>query len=356
MLVFANRLKSNYRLYRETYAGLKFAPVLKSNAYGHGLWETAEILKTEDTPFFVVDSYYEASFLRRRGSRTPLLIIGYSSPEQVFQNGFKDVAHTIISLDGLRRLARSLRKPRLIHLKIDTGMHRQGILPEEILPAIESLKSNSNLVLEGVCSHLADADGPNPELTQKQIRLWNGVVGQFKRNFSHIKYLHLAATAGVKYVHGTQVNVARLGIGLYGYGELHGIQPALEMRTVVTSLKTIRAGESVGYNATFMAEKDLRLATLPVGYYEGVDRRLSNRGAVKIRNHICPIVGRVSMNIITANVDSLPELTVGEEAIIISQEANDPNSVKSWAELCNTVPYEILIHIPQHLRREVVYE
>lgn len=356
VLVFANRLKNNYRRYCEAYDGLKFAPVLKSNAYGHGLWETAEILKTEDTPFFVVDSYYEASFLRIRGNRTPLLIIGYSSPEQVFQNGFKDVAHTVISLDDLHRLARSLRRPRFIHLKIDTGMHRQGILPEEILPAIKLLKSNPNLVLEGVCSHLADADGPRPELTQKQIELWNGVVGQFKKKFSGIKYLHLAATAGVKHVQKAQTNVARLGIGLYGYGDLYGLQPALEMRTVVTSLKTIRVGESVGYNATFTAKKDLRLATLPVGYYEGVDRRLSNRGTVKIRNHICPIVGRVSMNIITVDVDSLPELAVGEEAVIISKEAGDPNSVKSWAELCDTIPYEILIHIPQHLRREVVYE
>ena len=354
VLVFANRLKNNYRLYSQNYPGLKFAPVLKSNAYGHGLWEVAEILKEQSPPFFVVDSYYEADFLRRRGSHVPLLIIGYSSAEQIFQNQFKDVAHTVISLEGLCSLAQRLNKPRLIHLKIDTGMHRQGVLYEEIPAAIELLKSNSNLVLEGVCSHLADADGASGSFTQKQIELWNQAARLFKQNFSGIKYFHLSATAGMKYAREAQTNAARLGIGLYGYGDLPGLEPALEMRTVVSSLKTLRAGESVGYNATFTAQKDMQLATLPVGYYEGLDRRLSNKGAVQIRGQACRIVGRVSMNITSVDAGSQPDAKVGDEVVVISGEAGAVNSAKSWAELCGTIPYEILIHIPQHLRREVV--
>ena len=149
----------------------------------------------------------------------------------------------------------------------------------------------------------------------------------------------------------------RLGIGLYGMNvgiERLDLRPALEMRTRITSIHTLHAGESVGYNATFKAPQDMRVATIPVGYAEGVDRRLSSKGSILVRGTSCPIIGRVSMNITSLDISNVADVHVGDEVTVISPNAADPNGVEAIADLCGTIPYEILVHIPAHLRRVII--
>lgn len=368
--VFKNALLHNLSEYQKKYPKLMFAPVLKSNAYGHGLVEAAKILdknnhphltsplKGEENyrmPFFMVDSFYEALVLRRAGIKTKILVLGYCREAQLLSAKLKDVSFGIVDLQILKNLSVKLNKPLNIHLKIDTGMHRQGILTSEIATAIAAIKSNANIILEGICTHFADADSSLESFTQEQIGVWNQLVKTFRQKFPEIKYFHASNTAGARYADKIDANVSRLGIGLYGINpsslEQMDLQPALEMVSLISSVKNIPAGDKVGYGITFTSSQAMKIATVPVGYNEGVDRRLSNKGHYKIGNTFCPIVGRVSMNISSIDVSGVKDVHLEQEVVVISHNPADKNSLENMAKLCECIPYEILVKIPQHLRR-----
>ncbi len=351
------------------------APVLKSDAYGHGLLDVAVILERYRNrhsdaknaehpgrmPFYCIDSYFEAVALRARGIRTPLVVIGYTRPETILGSHLRNVSFAIGSLDMLRHLEQTLR-PVYIHLKLDTGMHRQGIVPEEVPTAIDLLAENNYIVLEGICSHFADADDPDPSFTESQIHSWNKSARLFRDGFPMLEHIHISATSGHRYAAETDATCSRLGLGLYGISDGSpfmdglGLEPALEMTSVIAGIKKIRRDETVGYGGTFKADRDMVIATVPAGYYEGVDRRLSNVGSVLVgpNRHPCRIIGRVSMNMTTIDVTSVPGAAEGMEAVIVSRHASDPNSIQSIARLCGTIPYEIAVHIPAHLKRTVI--
>jgi len=356
VLVYRDNILHNLRVFRDASHNLQIAPVLKSNAYGHGLKEVAGVLDKESMPFLVVDSYFEALVLRRAGIKSEILIIGFTYPENIYQNKLKNIAFTITGVEQLREIAKNLERPATFHLKIDTGMHRQGILPGEINEAITLINRNNNINLLGICSHLADVENDDEAQTAEQIGRWNKAVDVFKANFFGIKYFHLAASAGVKFADRISANVMRLGLGLYGIdpnGKLD-LKPALEMRAVVSGVKDVSAGSGIGYNFTFRAFKRMKIATVPVGYFEGVDRRLSNKGYFKIGGIFCPIIGRVSMNISTIDAGAAANIKMGDPVTVISPEPSDKNSVENIARACGTIPYEILVHIPQGLRRIIV--
>lgn len=349
--VYKDSLRENLEAFQNAHPQLGIAPVLKSNAYGHGLVGIAHILDNEGAPFFCVDTYAEALILHNEGIRTPILILGYSIPDNMRRCSLPNVAFTISSIDALRS-AIALKSSCVCHLKIDTGMHRQGILPEEIPQALALLKGASFIRLEGVMTHLADADGEDPACTLQQIRCWNECVMQIKNEIPFVQYAHCSATEGSRYAEKIDANTLRLGIGLYGCTKTApvSVQPALELVSLVSEVRNIKVGESIGYNSTYTAPHDIRVATVPVGYAEGVDRRLSNKGAMIVRGAVCPIVGRVSMNMTTIDVTDVVAVRAGDKVIAISKNREDQNSCESIARLCDTIPHEILVHIPPTLR------
>ena len=391
-------LLQNLRAFQNLNKKVAVAPVLKSNAYGHGLVEVAQILDGEHLPFLCVDSYFEALILRNEGIHSPTLILGYTSLENIRGNQLSNVAFGIINLESLQRLSKHCLSRTAIHLKIDTGMHRHGIAISEVDEAVTLIRANKHIVLAGVYSHLADADTPRSQHTEAQIREWNKLVEKIRSEFPEVRYFHCANSAGAAHGDRIHANVMRLGIGLYGInpirnsppggpsagdtisqmweivsptyprvqnaGEISNgvnpsparmtLRPALEMITRITSTRTLKKGEAVGYNATFTAPRDMRIASIPVGYYEGIDRRLSNKGTVMIRNTLCPIIGRVSMNITSVDVSHLPDIKLDEPVTAISSRSEDLNSIENIARACSTIPYEILVKIPAHLRRVVV--
>ena len=387
---------------------LAVAPVLKSNAYGHGLFEVAEILEeagkraamygTGQTnggiSFMVVDSYFEAVALRASGIRTRLLIIGYTRPETIAHSRLSRTAFTVTSLETLRRLHpgappcpeavnggphQECSIPRFsrvaIHLKIDTGMRRQGILPEEMDQAIALIKENDGLILDGACTHFSDTDDEDGSFTEGQISVWNRSVKHIRAAFPDLRYAHAAATDGVRLSTDIDANVVRLGIGLYGLSDERSLgiasmlgisaaraEPVMEVKTILTAVKPLRNGEGVGYGNAFKAMADMTIATIPFGYYEGLDRRISSGPKNKSRGFIhvgperivCPIIGRISMNIATIDVSALPGAAIGMEAVVVSRNPSDPNSIGSIARACATIPYDIAAKIPAHLKRVVV--
>jgi alanine racemase len=372
-----SRLIHNLKEFQKLAPTHRVAPVLKSNAYGHGLLEVAGILEEErmrsesnrnNIPFFVVDSYFEAVALRARGIKTPILIIGYSRPEMILSSRLHNVSYTIASLASLQAILNA-KRPISIHIKIDTGMRRQGILPEEIDQAIKLLKNNKNINVRGICSHLCDADDSDPSFTNNQISTWNKIVELWKTAFpTTLEYIHLSATDGHHYSPKILANVSRLGFGLYGLSEnFDGMldqKPVLQMKTIITGTKKLHAGETVGYGNTFTSDREITIATIPVGYFEGVDRRLSNVGTVLVSpgKVECPIIGRVSMNITSIDISAVMEAKMassdivldGMEVIVFSNDHTSKNSIGSVAKLCGTIGYEIVVHIPEHLKRVVV--
>lgn len=346
----------NLSAYRQTYPELEFAPVLKSNAYGHSLVPVARILDSQRLPFLIVDSYYEARLLRDNNIQTPILIIGYVEPQIILKSRLAKISFCITSLEQLQQIAGSSRKLNL-HLKIDTGMHRQGVLVSQLERVTKILKDNSNLNLKGISSHLADADNIESKSVSKQLKNWSKARDIMQQKFPNITYSHISATAGVLHTDDNIHNLARLGLGLYGISLADNtkinLKPALSMQTIISGVKKISKGDTVGYNNTFVAPRDMLIATIPAGYAEGVDRRLSNKGQVEVNGILCPIIGRVSMNITTIDVSAVPAVKLGDTVTIISDDNASPISISNIATTCQTIPYEILVHIPAHLRRVI---
>ncbi len=349
----------NLNEFRRLRKDCEVAPVLKSNAYGHGLTLVADILKKEKLPFLVIDSFFEARALRNEGIKHPLLIIGYTQTKTILDNSLSDIKFVITSLDALEDLSNKIHHLTTIHLKIDTGMHRQGLSMDELEKAFEIIKKNHKINFEGICSHFADADSVNSEFTERQISIWNIVVGKTKENFPNLRYWHISATAGHAYAN-AKANVTRLGIGLYGirYGatveSLVDLRPALEMTTVVSVIKKLHKGDCVGYGCSYTAPGEMIMSIIPAGYYEGVSRELSNKGALKIQDHFCPIIGKVSMNITAIDVSNVPNLKRDDKVVVISNQIGDRNSIENMARDCGTIAYEIASYIPAHLKRTII--
>ncbi len=352
------------------------APVLKSNAYGHGLIEVARIIEAERRsdgrakkdriPFIIVDSFFEAVAVRAARIRTPILVIGYTRPETIARSKLRDVSFTITSVETLKHIAEfqstvfnfiSRRIP--IHLKIDTGMHRQGIMPDELPAVTEILDRNDSIVLKGICSHFSDADNADPSSTESQIHIWNKIVREMHEQYVSLEYIHISNTDGHRYVAESHASLSRLGLGLYGlidggsFSPALDIKPVLSMETCITGLKKIERDDTVGYGNSFKAEKEMLIATIPVGYYEGVDRRLSNCGSVLVGSDkiACPIIGRVSMNITVIDVSHVPEARIGIPVVVVSDTTADPNSIVGMAQTAGTIPYDIAVHLPGQLKR-----
>lgn len=348
-------LLHNYNVFTSHHPGIRVAPVLKSNAYGHGLNLVASVLQDTDAPFFVVDSLYEARLLKKHTIKKQILVIGYTHPEAIAEASSNNIVCTITSLAGLRTLCELKPKKLSIHLKIDTGMHRQGVLPTELEECMALIEAHSNLTLSGICTHFADADSSDTLNTEAQISTWNKVVEILQKKFPRITHVHIGGTAGFHFTQKATCTVLRVGLGMYGINpsphQNLDLKPALAFHTIISGVKEIPAGAHVGYSYTYTADKPMRIATIPVGYYEGLDRRLSNCGSVLVLGIPCPIIGRVSMNITSIDVSHIPHCAPGTDVVVISSNPKDQNSIVQIAQNTGTIPYEMFVHIPTQLKR-----
>ncbi len=353
-------LLHNFRTYQAAYPGLTLAPVLKSNAYGHDLGLVARVLDTERIAFFMVDSLYEARKLRAAGVRSRIVVMGYTRPEDIVSCPLRSVDFAITDPVQLAQVCKLAKHTVSVHLKFDTGMHRQGIMEADLPGALSLLTHARHVKLVGICSHFADADREDSKHATGQVELWNRMKAQVDRLYPALPFRHFAATKGIRFAREADTNIARVGIGLYGFDTAPGgdteLKPVLELRSVIGELRTIPAGESVGYNVTYTASRETRVATVPAGYYEGIDRRLSNIGTVLVRGVACPIIGRVSMNMTAIDVTDVPGVTIGDPVTLISRTPHDPNSIVHIAEAVSTPTYDesiyvVLVHIPSHLKR-----
>lgn len=358
--VFVSRSAILHNFHEFKKCSQRIAPVLKSNAYGHGLLEVAQILENEIVPFIVLDSIDEATLLRKNSYKKPLLIIGYVAWQKMIDTALDGVAYTITSKEMLFDWCQNVHMRTRIHLKIDTGMCRQGIMAAELQNCLNTLQNFPMLEVEGICTHFSDADNDDESFTNMQISMWNDCVELCNDNCPSLKYFHVSNTAGHWHLSKIMSNVSRLGIGLYGLGgngkidSLVSLKPAMRMETKITGTKKIIKGSRIGYSGTFVAPADLRIATLPVGYGVGLDRRLSNKGFVKIEGQYASFLGRISMNIATVDITNISSAEYGTSVVVISDSETDINSVTSLAQICNTLPHEIVTGINPLFSRIII--
>lgn len=352
----------NVRLVQEQHPGFGVVPVLKANAYGHGIREMAQILRKANVPLVAVDGYFEAGKIRRLAGHR-VLVLGYIRPKNVRLLDTRRCSFVVQDVAGLEAFARLHRRVR-VHVELNTGMNRLGLQPHELQPYLDVLKLFPKLQLEGVMTHLADADNEvDTSFTQKQVEQFDGLVEHILSQGFRPRFIHIAQTAGSVKAQSKYANAIRLGIGLYGmnplaesdteYKELSGLRPVLALKSTVIKVISLEAGDRVSYNGTFTAKKPMRIGVLPLGYYEGVPRELSSVGVIMHGGVVLPIVGRVCMNHTMVDVlDS--NVAVGDEVTVISADPKQPNSVSRLAIEHHLFPYTLLTGLSSSVRRVIV--
>lgn len=358
--VSRSALSHNYKLFGRL-SGKQIIPVLKGNAYGHGIEQVATALKDHAMPYIAVDGYFEALRIRKV-SRQPVLIMGAIKTDNLARLTYDNFAFVVQDAETINALGATKKKLK-VHLECNTGMNRYGAKPAELTTLTELILSHPNLKLEGVMSHLADSDGTDPTTVAEAVQLYDDCVEMVLSTGALPTMFHIAQTAGSLKARSKYANMIRLGIGLYGinpfasthplHGSLSDLQPALRFVSTITKIIPLQKGDEVSYNYTFTAPRDMTIAVIPAGYYEGVNRALSNVGTVSIANTYLPIVGRVCMN---HTMIELPnkQIKKGQEVIVYSADPIAKNSIDQVAQKHDLFNYNLLATLSSDVRRVLV--
>ena len=334
--------------------------VVKANAYGHGAVEISRALVDRGISRLAVASILEGVGLRQAGITTQILVL-----VDVFDEQWKDLLAYRLTpvitdqrlLPVLAKTVDALDQPFSIHLKVDTGMGRLGLSPDEFMRVIEALPQWKSLHVEGLMTHLADSDGDDPGHTEAQLELFRQLLSQCTRRGITIPIVHAANSAGLLRFPQSHFSLVRPGIALYGYHTLpHSepcteLKPILSLRTKVMQMRTLRPGDTVSYNRTFVAKRPSTIAVLPVGYADGYNRRLSNTGFVLIHGRRAPISGLVCMDMTMVDVTDIPSVQVGDAVTLIGKDEADAIWADDLARWTGTIPYEILCAIGPRIPR-----
>jgi len=344
--------------------------VVKSNAYGHGLWDMARTLVELGVDWLGVDSIVEAVRLRENKIAKPILVLGYTLPEHFAAAAAAGITLSISGFESLEalRLA-NFPQPLRIHIKVDTGMSRQGFLPNvwsKLLSSLERLPAS--VVVDGVFSHLAAAGLARfTHSTHRQIEIFEKFLAEFDTRKIHQSerfIRHLAATSATVAYTEAHYDLVRVGLGLYGYwpsgssrngppasGRISRpkLEPPLAWKTIVSEIKSFEKPARVGYNFTGKVAAGARLAICPIGYWHGYPRALSNCGRVRINRQFTRVVGRVSMDMIAIDVNKMKNLQVGDEVVLLDGVRGP--SAEELAELTKTSPYEIITRLNPLIER-----
>lgn len=344
--------------------------VVKANAYGHGLIEVSRAAIEAGANWLGVINIDEAMALRETNIHKPILILGEVLNDDLRTAANKDISVAIISLEKIREVADiNFDKPLKVHLKIDTGLNRLGLENSEIPEAIRILKSHQNIIIEGVYSHLASVEENDLAYAKKQIKNFKEAIKILKQNGVDDILKHIAASAATMVLKESHFDMVRCGVAQYGlwpsqeikesFGRPDFLEPVLSYKTQIAQIKKVLKGEKIGYGCSFAADNDMMVGVIPVGYYEGLDRGLSNKGEVLVSGTRCPIIGRVCMNMAivdlsTINPKSEIRMSNDIEVTIIGKDGNEEVTADEMAEKLGTINYEIVTRLPAHLERKYI--
>jgi alanine racemase len=337
--------------------GVEVIAVIKANAYGHGEVPVAETVLEAGATRLAVHRTIDGVRLREAGIEAPILILGYTPSSGVPLVLTHHLTPTVIDRDMAEALSRSAAAPVPIHVKVDTGMCRYGLFPDEVLDFVSYAASLPGIFVEGIFSHFGTADEADPTPMLAQWQLFQGVLAGLERAGVQVPVRHICNSAAVLTLPEAHLDAVRPGILLYGLNPSPDcrapfpVRPALELKSIVVRVRTLPAGSAIGYGRTYVVPHPMKAALVPIGYGDGYHRLISNRGEVLIHGERAPIRGRVSMDQIVVDVSHLPEVRVGDEVVVIGPQGEDEITAEEVAAWADTINYEVLTALhPQVVR------
>ncbi len=349
----------------------KLMAVVKSNAYGHGMLETAKIVLKGPVDWLGVNSIEEGIALRNNNIDVPVLVLGYVpvvSLEDVVQKNLRLTVYNMETVKTLDKIGNKLKKEIPVHIKIETGTNRQGINGKGLSTLLEFIKGSSFVKLEGISTHFANIeDTTDHSYAQFQLDEFKRIEAEFFKNEKNL-IRHTACTAAVLLFPETYFEMVRTGIGMYGLWpskqtkvscsmkdkKIPELKPVLTWKTKIAQLKDVPDGSFISYGCTFRTTRDSKIAVLPVGYYEGYSRAFSNVSYVLVKGKRAPIRGRVCMNITLVDVTDIEDVKLEDEVVLLGKQGEEEVTADFLAELAGTINYEIVSHINPVLERRVV--
>jgi len=362
-------LRQNFRtVAKHVGAGVTVCAVVKADAYGHGAVECSRALQSEGAKWLGVTSLDEAIPLRETAIETRILLMtGFWRGEEneIVRLRLTPTVWEPWHIESLERAASSNATRHAIHLKVDTGMGRLGVSLEELPSVLKALSAAPHLILEGLSTHLASSEIMDAPSVAEQERRFEEAQRIVRQAGFDPSLIHMANTGALISRRETWNNMIRPGVALYGYylpfqragREVSGgtlrlpVKPVLTWKTRILSMRNFAANQPLGYNGTYVTKAPAHVAVLPVGYADGYNRQLSNRGRVIVRDHYAPIVGSISMDLTLADVTGIPGVTVGDEVILLGTSDGLSVDAVEHARLANSSPYEILCNISKRVPR-----
>jgi alanine racemase len=349
----------------------KLGAVVKSNAYGHGMLEVARVAVEAGADWLCVNNVQEGVALRAAGLTPPVLVMGYvplDALDAVVAHDLQPVVYNLPTLDRLDEIATSRGTQVRVHVKVETGTHRQGVLERDVPGFVARILGARSLRLAGISTHFANIeDTTNHDFAETQMAAYARITDTIAELHPGPLLRHSACSAAVLLFNRTHLDLARVGISMYGLWPSKetyvsclergkpslDLKPVMSWKTRVAQVKTVPEGSYIGYGITWRATRPTTIAVLPVGYYEGFDRELSGLAHVLIRGRRAPVRGRICMNMCMVDVTDIPGASLEDEVVLLGRQGDERVTAEQLAAWCGTISYEIVSRIHPSLPRVV---
>lgn len=352
------------QMHRNLSPGTKIIGVLKTDAYGHGAVQIAQELEKMDYVFgYATATFEEAMILRHTGLVKPILVLGYTFP-YCYEDLIKyDIRPTVFRQDSIEQLSACACKagrPVRVHVKVETGMNRLGINPDESgLRFLERILQSEGIILEGIFTHFARADETDRTATIRQLNLMHDFVEAAEQRTGYsIPVKHCSNSAGIVEFPEANMDVVRAGITLYGLWpseevsrDIISLQPVLSLKSRIVSIKEVEEGTPVSYGGIYVTPHKMRIATIPVGYGDGYPRSLSGKGYVLIRGRKAPVLGRICMDQFMVGLENIPDAMEGDEVTLIGEEQGEKITMEELGDLSGRFNYELACDLGKRIPR-----
>jgi alanine racemase len=353
------KIRENFHTIKKHVGPAKIMPILKANAYGHGLIKIAQLMQDLKADYLGVAVVEEGMLLREYGIKIPILVLGGIWGNQVplfIKNDLTITASSIEKIIQINETAAKMNTKAKVHIKIDTGMERIGVHYYSAEKLLNTSLICKNIIVEGIYSHFANSDSKDLTHTKLQLERFSEVISFYEKKSLPFPLRHISNSGGILQMPEANFDMVRPGILLYGVypsdevPKLLNVMPALNWKSLVIYFKVIKPGHPVGYGLTWQSDKQVRAVTIPVGYGDGYFRNLSNKSEVIIRGKRFPLIGNVSMDQIIVNIDNDSAYN-GDEVILLGSDGKVSITCEELARWAGTIPYEILTNINTRVPR-----
>jgi alanine racemase len=354
-------LRRNFHALKRSAGNAEVMVVVKADAYGHGAVAVARALAAEGCAQFGVATISEADELRDAGIRSRIYLLGGFFPEQADEIVVLGLTPFIFDLSAIAPLDQAAREAARrdfpVHLKIDTGATRLGVLPSELARAIEEIRGAKSLRLEGACTLFANASDPASPITDAQLRVFNQALATLRAAGMAPRIIHAANSAALVLREDSHFSLVRPGLAMYGLPPVQAVRERIDLAPVMTfktrlmQLKRVPAGTGVSYGHTFVTPRESVIGVLPVGYADGYRRGLQHGGEVLVRGHRAPVVGAVCMDLTMVDLTDVAGAAVGDEVILWGHSGDETISVNEVARIAQTISYEMLCTVGRRVPR-----